>query len=206
MEDTRELQPNQLDALREVSNIGAGHAATALSQMIGGRIMISVPRITATRVEDVPEQIGDAENPIAAVLLKMVGDVTGHTLLVFPLPAAYRMAELMMHKPEGSITSMGMMEESAIKEAGNILSSAYMNALSEFMGMILQPSPPHLVVDMAAAVLTTTYLEFSADHDYVFCVESEFIMSETDEKLKGFFLLLPHPASLTKILQAIRVA
>ena len=206
MTDIRELQPIQLDALREVANIGAGHAATALSQMIGGRIMISVPRINVTRIEDVPEQIGDAENPVAAVLLKMVGDITGHTLLVFPIPAARRMAELMMHKPEGSITSMGMMEESAIKEAGNILSSAYLNALSEFMGMILQPSPPQMVIDMAAAVLTTTYLEFSADHDYIFCVESEFLMSETDERLKGFFLLLPHPASLTKILQAIRVA
>lgn len=206
MTDIRELQPIQLDALREVANIGAGHAATALSQMIGGRIMISVPRINVTRIEDVPEQIGDAENPVAAVLLKMVGDITGHTLLVFPIPAARRMAELMMHKPEGSIASMGMMEESAIKEAGNILSSAYLNALSEFMGMILQPSPPQMVIDMAAAVLTTTYLEFSEDHDYVFCVESEFLMSETDERLKGFFLLLPHPASLTKMLQAIRVA
>lgn len=206
MTEIRDLQPMQLDALREVANIGAGHAATALSQMIGGRIMISVPRINVTRMEDVPEQIGDAENPVAAVLLKMVGDITGHTLLVFPIPAARRMAELMMHKPEGSIAEMGMMEESAIKEAGNILSSAYLNALSEFMGMILQPSPPHLVVDMAAAILTTTYLEFSANYDYVFCVESEFLMSETDEHLKGFFLLLPHPASLTKILQAIRVA
>jgi chemotaxis protein CheC len=98
------------------------------------------------------------------------------------------------------------MDQSAIKEAGNILSSAYMNALSDFMGMMLLPSPPSLAVDMSDAVLTTTYLQFGSDRDLVFCVESEFIMDDTAETLRGFFLLLPDPASLQAILKAIRVA
>jgi chemotaxis protein CheC len=98
------------------------------------------------------------------------------------------------------------MDQSAIKEAGNILSSAYMNALSDFMGMMLLPSPPSLAVDMSNAVLTTTYLQFGSDKDFVFCVESEFYMSDTAEKLRGFFLLLPDSASLQAILKAVRVA
>ena len=98
------------------------------------------------------------------------------------------------------------MEQSAIKEAGNILSSAYMNALSDFMGMMLIPSPPSLAVDMSSAVLTTAYLQFGGDKDYVFCVESEFLMDNLDEQLRGFFLLLPDPASLHAILKAVRVA
>jgi chemotaxis protein CheC len=98
------------------------------------------------------------------------------------------------------------MQQSAIKEAGNILSSAYMNALSDFMGMMLLPSPPSLAIDMSTAVLTTAYLQFGSDKDYVFCVESEFRMSDVGEKLSGYFLLLPDAASLQAILRAVRVA
>ena len=205
MDDIRSLKALQLDALREVANIGAGHAATALSQMIGGTIMISVPTINVSRLEEVPPQISAPEEPVAAVLMHMLGDLTGRTLLVFPKPTAARLAALMLRRP-GSSEELGEMEQSAIKEAGNILSSAYMNALSDFMGMMLLPSPPSLAIDMSTAVLTTAYLQFGTDRDYVFCVESEFYMTDVNERLRGFFLLLPDPASLQAILRAVRVA
>jgi chemotaxis protein CheC len=206
MDDLRSLKALQLDALREVANIGAGHAATALSQMINSTIMISVPRINISRLEDVPPQIAEPEEPVAAVLMHMMGDLTGRTLLVFPRPTAVRLAELMLRRPPGSSPELGEMEQSAIKEAGNILSSAYMNALSDFMGMMLLPSPPALAIDMSTAVLTTAYLQFGSDKDYVFCVESKFLMHDVGEKLHAFFLLLPDPASLQAILRAVRVA
>ena len=206
MEDIRSLKAIQLDALREVANIGAGHAATALSQMIGGTIMISVPTINVARLEDVPPQVAAPEEPVAAVLMHMLGDLTGRTLLVFPKKTAIRLAELMLRRPAGSSPDFNDMEQSALKEAGNILSSAYMNALSDFMGMMLLPSPPSLAMDMSAAVLTSVYLQFGTDKDYVFCVESEFMMVDAGERLRGFFLLLPDPASLQAILKAVRLA
>jgi chemotaxis protein CheC len=206
MDDMRSLKALQLDALREVANIGAGHAATALSQMIHNTIMISVPTINISRLEEVPPQVSAPEEPVAAVLMHMLGDLTGRTLLVFPQPTALRLAELMLRRPAGSSGDLGEMEQSAIKEAGNILSSAYMNALSDFMGMMLLPSPPSLAIDMSTAVLTTAYLQFGSDRDYIFCVESEFFMTDVKERLRGFFLLLPDPASLQAILRAIRVA
>ena len=206
MDDIRSLKANQLDALREVANIGAGHAATALSTMTGGTIMISVPTINIARLEEVPPQISAPEEPVAAVLMNMLGDLTGRTLLVFPKPTAIRLSELMLRRPQGSSTDLGELEQSAIKEAGNILSGAYMNALSDFMGLMLLPSPPSLAIDMSTAVLTTAYLQFGSDKDYVFCVESEFYMKDIQEHLRGFFLLLPDMASLQAILRAIRVA
>jgi chemotaxis protein CheC len=206
MEDIRSLKALQLDALREVANIGAGHAATALSQMTGGTIMISVPQINIARLEDVPPQIAAPEEPVAAVLMNMLGDLTGRTLLVFPKPTAMRLSELMLRRPAGSSKDLGVLEQSAIKEAGNILSGAYMNALSDFMGLMLLPSPPSLAIDMSTAVMTTAYLQFGSDKDYVFCVESEFYMQDLKEKLRGFFLLLPDFASLQAILRAVRVA
>ena len=90
MDDIRKLKALQLDALREVANIGAGHAATALSQMTGQTIMISVPQINIAPLEDIPNQVGSDEEPVAAVLMKILGDLTGLALLVFP--AAHRAA------------------------------------------------------------------------------------------------------------------
>jgi len=203
VDDIRNLKALQLDALREVSNMGAGHAATALSQMTGQKIMISVPHLTISKLEDVPNQIEAREEPVAAVLMKMLGDLTGLTLLVFSQQTALQVAGLMMRKPA---TTLGEIEQSALKEAGNILSAAYLNALSEFMGMILMPSPPTLVIDMSDAVLNDTYLEVAQQSEYVFCVESEFELMESNERLRGFFLLMPDVGSLNAILRATRVA
>jgi chemotaxis protein CheC len=173
--------------------------------MTGATIMIAVPTINIARLEDVQPQITSPEEPVAAVLMNMMGDLTGRTLLVFPKGTAIRLSELMLRRTAGSTKDLGELEQSAIKEAGNILSGAYMNALSDFMGLMLLPSPPSLAVDMSSAVLTTAYLQFGSDHDYVFCVESEFYMTEMNERLRGFFLLLPDVASLHAILRAVRL-
>ena len=206
MEDLRTLKALQVDALREVANIGAGHAATALSQMIGETIMITVPTINIAKLEDVADLLGNSSEVVAAILLHMLGDLTGRTLLVFPEPSAKRLCDLLLARPSGTTQTFGELEQSGLKEAGNILSSAYANALSEFMGMMLLLTPPSLAVDMSTAVLSTAYLQFGTDRDYVFCVESEFLMTGDDEKLHAFFLLLPDPASLQAILKAVRVA
>lgn len=202
MADARELTPEQLDALREVANIGAGHAATAMSEMTGQRIMISVPRVNIAPLDEVPNQIAEGEEPVAAVLMQMMGDLSGLTLLVFPKASALRVASLMMRRPA---TELGMIEQSAIQEAGNILGSSYMNALAEFMGMILMPSPPSLAVDLSTTVLSSTYVEVSGGAEYVFCVESEFVLQESNERVRGLFLLLPDTPSLTAVLKAMRV-
>jgi chemotaxis protein CheC len=205
MDDIRDLKALQLDALREVENIGAGHAATALSQMTNRRIMISVPKISVTRLEDVGGLLGKPDEVVAGILLHMLGDLTGRTLLVFPEAAALRLCDLLLARPIGKTTEFGMLEQSSLKEAGNILCGAYMNALSSFMGMMLLPSVPSLVIDLSAAVLTSTYLNFGHDRDYVFCVETQFQFRAESESLAGHFLLMPDMASLRAILQAVRL-
>lgn len=202
-DDLRALTARQLDALREVANIGAGHAATALSQMTGERIMISVPQLSVNAIDDIPNQIAAPEEPVAAVLMKMEGDLNGLTLLVFPHPIALKIAGLMMRRP---VAAFGKVEESALKEAGNILSAAYLNALADFMHFTLVPSPPSLAIDMSDAVLTSTYVESAQGASQVVCVESEFQLEDQATRLRGFFLLLPDPPSLKRILTTIKVA
>lgn len=205
MIDIRDLEAIQLDALREVANMGAGHAATALSQMTKSRIMINVPQLQVAPLEDVPELLSGTEEVVAAVLMHMLGDLTGRTLLIFPRTSAMRLSEILLHRPPGNSHVFGELEQSAIKEAGNILSAAYMNALSDFMGMMLLPSVPSLVIDLAGAVLTTAYTNFGHERDYVFCIQTEFTM-EGEASVQGHFLLLPDVESLQIILEHIRLA
>jgi chemotaxis protein CheC len=205
MIDIRDLEAIQLDALREVANMGAGHAATALSQMTKSRIMITVPQLQVAPLEEVPELLSGTDEVVAAVLMHMLGDLTGRTLLIFPRTSAMRLSEILLHRPPGNSHVFGELEQSAIKEAGNILSAAYMNALSDFMGMMLLPSVPSLVIDLAGAVLTTAYTNFGHERDYVFCIQTEFKMEE-ETSVQGHFLLLPDVESLQIILEHIRLA
>jgi chemotaxis protein CheC len=205
MDDVRDLKDLQLDALKEVANIGAGHAATALSQLTERRIMISVPEIEIARLEDVPATFGDPEAVVAAVLMHVLGDLTGRTLLLMPEENARLLCDLLLRRAPGTSTVIGELEASSLKEAGNILAGAYLNALSDFMGMMLLPSVPSLVVDLSGAVLTTAFLNFGQDRDFVFCVETNFHFTEADRALTGHFLLLPDLASLRAIFEAIRL-
>lgn len=204
MQDIRDLKALQLDALREVANIGAGHAATALSQMTNQRIMISVPRINVAPLEEVPELLGHPQDVVAAVLMHMLGDLTGRTLLLFPEAVGRRLCDILLRRPAGATTTYDALEQSCLKEAGNILAGAYMNALSDFMGMLLLPSVPSLVVDLCGAVLTTACLNFGHDRDFMLCVETAFNLDT--EGLRGHFLLLPDLASLQAIFDAIRLS
>ena len=206
MEDVRDLKELQLDALKEVANIGAGHAATALSQLTNRTIMINVPEVNVRPLEEVPELLGSPDEVIAAVLMHMMGDLTGRTLVLFPEPSAKHLCDILFRRPPGTTAGFTPMEQSGLKEAGNILASAYMNALSDFMGMMLVPSVPSLVIDLSAAILTTAYLNFGHDRDYVFCVETAFRVEGAPEPLRGHFLLLPDMPSLRAIFGAIRLS
>ncbi|MGH7483442.1 MAG: chemotaxis protein CheC [Longimicrobiales bacterium] len=205
--DIRELGALQLDALREVSNMGGGHAATALSQMTGRRIMVEVPQIRIIPIEDVGELTGNPEEVVASVLLQVLGDLTGRAMQIFPGATAARVTEILTGTdgitfPDG----FGEMECSALNEVGNIVTGAYLNALSEFMGMLLLTSVPSLSIDQAQAVLTSSYLEFGRAEEVVLCIDTHFLMDEATEQMRGHFLLLPDPPSLKVMLEALRLA
>lgn len=205
MEDVRDLKESQLDAMREVANIGAGHAATALSQMTNRTIMITVPRVNVRPLEEACEIVGTPGDVMAAILMHMMGDLTGRALLMFPQPAARTLCDFLLRREPGTTQDFGEMEKSGLKEAGNILASAYLNALSDFMGMMLVPSVPSLVIDLSGAVLTSAHLNFGHDRDFAFCVETSFRVEGASEPLGGHFLLLPDVASLRSIFDAIRL-
>ncbi len=201
--DTQELTEAQRDVLREVANIGAGHAATALSLMTGTKIMISVPQISVSPLEALAPLIAGAGEQVALVPMAMMGGLTGHTILAFPLSTAHRLASLMLRREVETLSALSEIEASAVTEAGNILAGAYMTALSEFMQMTLLPSPPILTVGPALEVLSGTAALTGHVGGFVFCVETEFMIDHIAGMLPGYFLLLPDAGSLSTMLSAV---
>src|SRR3989440_6055320 len=118
MEAVRARKGLQIAALRGVANMGAGHAATALSQMTNRRIMISVPRINIARLEEVPELLGNPQDVVAAVLMHMLGDPTGPTLLLFPERVGRRLCAMLLRRAPGGTAAFAAIEQSGLKAAG----------------------------------------------------------------------------------------
>jgi chemotaxis protein CheC len=198
------LSPERMDALKEVANIGAGHAATALSMMTGARIMIDVPTVNVAPLEELIPGIADANSQIVSVMMDMHGSLKGHTLLALPLVTGRRLADLMLRRERRPGGVLDALEESALKEAGNILGGAYMTALSEFLSMTLLPSPPRLTVGTTHEVMDE-HRKQAANAAAACCVETEFSFEEIGERFRGFFLLLPDAASFDAIFRAVNV-
>jgi chemotaxis protein CheC len=197
-----ELNPAQLDAMKEVGNIGAGHGATALSQLLGKRIFITVPQANVIPLSEIPKLVGDPNTLVAGLTLSILGDATGKILLLFPRDSALHLADMLLKQPLGSSKILTEMGHSAIKEAGNILTGAYLSALNEFLGMLLLISVPTLVFDMAGALLATVAQGLD-DSTKVISIETRFV--DDNKEIGGYFILVPDAASLRAIFQAIKV-
>jgi len=202
MIDAKKLSAIQVDALREVANIGSGHAATSLSQLIGKKIMVRVPKILTGSLEEVILKIADPNSIVASVLLYFLGDLTGRTLLIYPYDDAQELTNLLMpENPENPAE----LQESLLKEVSNILSCSYVNALGELLGLLILPSVPGMIIDMIGAVLSSVMLEFGNEKDFIFCVETEFDLGSKKSSLHAYFLLLPDIASLELILRKLNL-
>lgn len=205
MDDVRVLSELQLDALREVANIGAAHAATALSQMTERPTMIAVPEIKVMRLGAVSSLVGDSHQVVVAVSMHMLGDLTGRILLMVPEDDTRLLCDLLLRRDRGTTIALEELEQSSFKETANIVGGAYLNALSDFLGMMLMPSVPSLVIDEVGSVFTSGHMKLGEADDFVLCVETEFRFRDDGDRLTGHLLLLPDTASLTAIFDAIRV-
>jgi len=196
-----ELSYLQLDALREVGNIGAGNAATALSQILNKKITMNVPRVFFLPFSQVPDVVGGAENIVAGVYLKVSGDVSGSLLFLLPEESALALVSMLVGGDKKSRLSLSELDKSALMEIGNILSGAFLNALGNFSNLIFLPSIPGLALDMAGAVLSTVLIETGEKSDQALVIETDFV--DEDTSIKGHIFLLPDPVSLKVLLKAI---
>ena len=199
----RDLTDIQLDALKEISNIGMGHAATALSQMIGQRIALRVPRVAVTGISAVPDHLGGAETLMVGITLQILGDARGSIMLLFPQESAHRLVCCLLQREERALV-MNELTISTLKEVGNILASAYLSAIGTLLHKILIPSVPLLAYDMAGAVVDYVLIDLSKGGNLALMVETDF-SGETGpgSQIKGHFFMMPDPQTLEIFLKAV---
>lgn len=202
-EEILNLSLTQLDALKEIGNVGAGNSATALSQLINRKIDMTVPQIAIMPLGDVPDVVGGPDAMVAGVFLRVYGPAPSSILFLLPRDSAFSLVDMLMGREQGSTTSLNSMDESALMEIGNILAGAYLNALSHFTKLTLLPSIPSLAMDMAGAILSVILIQLGEMGDHALVIETEF--ATENDGVKGHFFLIPDPGSLSTILSAIGV-
>ncbi|EJO5346093.1 chemotaxis protein CheC [Clostridium botulinum] len=197
--DYNNMTPLQLDALKEVSNIGTGNAATALSQLLGKKIDMNVPDINIVPFEEVMTEIGE-EKVAVGVLVRVLGDTPGNILFVFEKSTALDLVHRLTGMHEEELSEMG---NSVMCEIGNIISASYMNAISKFTNLTITPSVPAVSYDMLGAILSTTFIEAGQYNEHVLDIETVF--KEDGSEISGHFYYIPMPGSLEKILNTLGV-
>jgi chemotaxis protein CheC len=182
----------QLDALRELANIGSGTASTALSTMLGRSVDISVPSALVLPMAEAVGQIGNAEEDVTGIVLGVVGDMDATVLLLVTPEHGALMCGL-LGVPAG--TELG---ESALMEIGNIVGTSYINALASMTGMALEPTPPSIATDMLAAIVESVLAARAAGGDVALLLDSDLVVEGEDCSVS--FLLVPDQGGVEQLL------
>lgn len=191
---------NYYDVLKEIGNIGAGNAMTALAQMLQCKVDMKVPQVKLLEFADVGDMMGGEEQVMVGVFLGIDGDITGSMMFMVEENSARHLIQkiTMGMLPEGGeFAEMGL---SAMQEIGNIITGAYLNSLSTLTNLKVFPTPPALTVDMAGAILSVPAIQFGIYGDKILLIQSQFY----DEiELDGYFILVPDIESYERILTAL---
>jgi len=189
------------DVLKEIGNIGAGNATTALSQLIGAKIDMNVPKVELLEFQELPEIVGGAENIVVGILLTLEGDIDGMMMFMLERSSAQNLVNILMGRTKGENEEFSEMDLSALNEIGNIISGAYLSSLSALTNMLITPSVPYMSIDMAGAILSVPAIEFGKVGDKALLIETEF--GEDELLVNGYFILIPTIHSYDKILTSL---
>nr|WP_207725173.1 chemotaxis protein CheC [Anaerocolumna cellulosilytica] len=190
----------QVDVLKEIGNIGAGNATTALSTMVNGKVDMNVPKVALLEFKDLPDTVGGAENIVVGILITLEGEINGMMMFMMEQKSAYRLVNILLGKPPED-ESFTEMELSALKEIGNIIAGAYLSSLSTLTGIRIDASVPYMSIDMAGAILSVPAIEFGKVGDKALIIETQF--SKDDSDVNGYFILIPSLESYGVILSSL---
>ncbi|MGC9772699.1 chemotaxis protein CheC [Fervidobacterium changbaicum] len=198
------LTETQLDAIKEVGNIGTGNAATALSMMLDKKVEISVPQVKVIPISKIPFLFENPEEVVCSVKMELKEDMTGEILLIFDPKAVRTLARVLTGMEINDITEMDEFTSSMLKEIGNIVCGSYITALAGFTNLFINPEPPELLVDMISAIISEISLPLAlAGEENIMLVETLIEIEGLEETLHGYLLLVPSVDSLEKLLRAL---
>jgi len=194
------LSAVQADALQELGNIGAAHAATTLSQMLGSTIEMSVPAIKVVDLSQLVQYMG--EESAAMVAFELQGDIPhgGYILFYITRESAVRMTNTMLGQTEIN-RPLSEMDESALLEVGNIMVSAFLDATAELLGFVMLPSPPSLTIDMAHAAMQSLIAQMQEETNEVLLFSTELVCEEY--KVDSDIIMMPERSTLIRMIELL---
>ena len=198
-----ELNPIQMDVLREIGNIGSGNAATSLAGMLSSTIDIGVPSVKTLDYNQVVEFIGGPENIVIGLLIRLTGDIKGMMMYILKDSFANKITSTFYGKQLDDITEVDDLDKSAICEMGNIMAASYVNAIAALTGLTIDISVPSFCVDMAGAILSVPAIEFAQVGDKVLFIDDNFMI--TDDEIKSNMILIPEMESLSLLFSKLGV-
>ncbi len=191
------------DVLKEIGNIGAGNATTAISNMLNLKVNMDVPKVEFMKVQELPTAISAEEETVVGIYLEVESDIGGSMMFLLKMGSAQYLVNHLMGRPDDYAEEFNEMDISAIKEIGNIISGSYLSALSTMTNMVITSSVPYLAIDMAGAILSVPAIQFGQYGDNALLIQTEF---GDDVKIQGFFILMPDVESYDKILTSLGIA
>lgn len=198
--DLHAMSSQYVDVLKELGNIGAGNAMTALAQMLQCKVDMRVPLVRLLEFSEIGEVMGGEEQIMAGIYLAVEGDITGSIMFLLEKDSAMHLVEKLMGMPTSEDGNFSEMEISALQEIGNIITGSYLNSLSAMTGLKIMPSIPALSIDMAGAILSVPAIEFGLIGDNILMIETQF---SDDRNIEGYFILVPDLESYEKILSSL---
>ena len=196
------VSENYFDVLKEIGNIGAGNAMTALSQMLQCKVDMKVPQVKLLDFSEVGAMMGGEEQIMVGVFLGVEGDITGSMMFLVEVESAKHLINKLMMGMASDSEELSDIEMSAMQEVGNIITGAYLNSLSTLTNLKIYPTPPSLTVDMAGAILSVPAIQFGIMGDKILLIQSQFY---DDVEIDGYFILLPDLESYSKILTSLGI-
>lgn len=196
-----QLDDMQFDVLKEIGNIGAGNATTALSQLLNSKIDMNVPKVQLIDIGELSDIMGGPEVLSVGVLLTISDDVEGMIMFMLEQKSAHYLVNILMGKQIDEMNEFSEMDLSALKEIGNIITGAYLSSLSSLTNLKIAASIPYVAVDMAGAVLSVPAIEFGKLGDKSLLIQSQFL--EDEKEVNGYFILIPTEDSYNKILSSL---
>ena len=195
-----EVNNRYVDVLKEIGNVGAGNAMTAIASMLGIRIDMNVPKVELLEVSKLGSAICPEEEIIVGIFLEVQTDINGSMMFLMNMDSARFLVNKLMGRNTEDEKEFDEMDLSALKEIGNIIAASYLNALSVMTNLMITPSIPYIAVDMAASILSVPAISFGQFGDNALLIQTEF---GDDVMISGYFILMPEQDSYEKILTAL---
>lgn len=201
------LNPEQLDVFREIGNIGAGNAVTALAGILGREINMSVPEAQVLPFNDIVNILNGPESLVAGMLVDMTGGLSGYILLIMDILNAYEMVSMALGEADRptpdalSTADFGEMDISVLTEVANIMVGSYLSSIYSLTGLDVKPSVPQIAMDMLGAIISIAAIEYGQIGDSVLLLKTNF--ADVDKVMSGHFFLIPDYESYRILMQSL---